>query len=225
MVNVFLNAWDRIGLNEFLNANPFMRVVPGDAHELVIKGNFRFSARIADGLLIDDQYLLKMQVPLHFPKRMIKVWEYGNRIPTDGKHHTNSDQSLCLGSPLRLRVLMGKDPGLIAFSEMCLVPFLYAISHKNNQPDDGFIMGELPHGEPGIVQDYIDFFRLGDRAQVVSALELASLRRRIANKRPCPCICGRRLGRCELRLKINEVRYYASRSWFRWYSKNLGKPI
>jgi hypothetical protein len=46
-------------------------------------------------------------------------------------------------------------------------------------------------------------------------LNMISLNRRVANKKPYPCKCGNRLGKCFFRLKINNYRKLAPRSWYK----------
>jgi hypothetical protein len=52
-----------------------------------------------------------------------------------------------------------------------------------------------------------------ERAQL--ALHLLGIKKRLANKQPCPCDCGKRLGQCRFNGTIRKFRRLASRSWFR----------
>ena len=72
------------------------------------------------------------------------------------------------------------------------MPYLYAVSKKLQYGGD-FAFNELAHGELGIIADYCDLFGLKKREQVINVLELLGMKPRIANKKPCPCECGRRL--------------------------------
>jgi hypothetical protein len=73
----------------------------------------------------------------------------------------------------------------------------------------------------GVIDDYAKLFGLQEREQVIRALDLLGMKRRIANKKPCPCGCGRRLGRCSFNVSLGKFRDWASRTWFRDHAAEL----
>lgn len=89
-------------ISKFLNDYPGMSIKPSYGGELILKGKFRFRANVKNGLEIEDCYIIEISIPDTFPHALPKVKEIGGKIPRDGNHHVNSDQTLCLGSPLRL---------------------------------------------------------------------------------------------------------------------------
>lgn len=208
----------------FLDDYPEMALKPSRDDSIIFKGSFKFSAQSKGGPHITDSYDLKIEFPFSFPKELPKVWELNNKIPEGDSFHVNPDKTLCLGSPIRLLHKVNKSPTMTGFAENCLVPFLYAVSRKLKDGGD-FYMGELEHGEPGIIDDYKDIFSLNDKDQVRRLLNLLRLKKRIANKRECPCNCGKRLGKCKLRFKVNNTRKMASRSWFQKHSSQPGSAI
>ncbi len=208
------------GTNEFLRDYPGMSRAPAGLGEVVFKGDFDFTATYRDGVEITESYALKISVPLSFPNAIPKVWELGDKIPNDGRHHLNPNKTLCLGAPIHVLKKVKESPTVVGFAENCIVPFLYAVSRKIRDGKD-FVMGELEHGEPGVIQDYERLFGITGRDQVLRVLESLSLKKRIANKRPCPCNCGLRLGKCSIRHTVNYYRRLAPRSWFR---KHFQKP-
>lgn len=214
---------DKGDLRQFLNDYPFMALRPAKGNSLILKGDFQFIAKSEDGPEIKDSFDLRIEIPLGFPKKIPKVWELNNKIPRtkDSEYHINPDDSLCLGSPLRLLDKISRNGTLIGFTETCLVPFLYAVSIKLQKGGD-FYMGELAHGLPGILDDYKDIFGIEGNENIIKALELMGTKKRIANKALCPCSCGKRLGKCKLRFVINRLRKTASRSWFKNHAKNPG---
>ena len=191
-------------------------VTTGGSTDLVLKGTFDFAAQFNQGQVIHDSYSLEIRVPEKFPALLPKVFELNNRIRRDGTHHTHKDGALCLGSPLRLRILAKNNPTLTGFASSCIVPFLYWISSKQ------FSVGELAHGGPGLEDDYMTLFGLTDRKQVLPVLKLLGMKKRVANKKPCPCGCGVRLGRCDTRFTLNNYRSLSPRWWFREHVKNFG---
>ena len=74
--------------------------------------------------------------------------------------------TLCLGSPLRLLWKLSRRPSLPGFASSCLVPYLYAVSHKL-QFGGELLFRELKHGAEGIVEDYLDLFGLSNPEQQV----------------------------------------------------------
>lgn len=212
---------DKYGLRQFLIDYPGMSIIPSRGYETVLKGIFLFSAQPKDKVEISDSYHLQIVVPQAFPKEIPKVTEIDQKIPREGKYHVNRDATLCLGSALRLRQNLSQNPSILGFTKNCLLPYLYAISHKLKYGGD-FPFGELPHGEPGVVADYLDLFCLKERAQVKQTLLLLGMKKRIANKKPCPCGCGKRLGACPFHYKVNNFRKLAYRFWFSAHAMNLG---
>ena len=73
---------------------------------------------------------------------------------------------------------------------------------------------ELLHGAAGLEAAVIEFFQLPARSDALVALVLAGMRKRVANKRLCPCRSGWRLGRCH-NVAINTARRRFGRAFFR----------
>jgi hypothetical protein len=211
----------KINDSDFLDENAGMSPGPFKNGCVTYRGQFDFHCQAPDGVEIKHFYYVEIFIPLNFPRELPKVWELKEEIPRDGKHHTNHDGSLCLGSPIRVLKQLNINPTLLGFAKNCLTPFLYTIT-RQIQRGDGFINGELDHGEPGIVDDYQSLFNLKTKKQVLTLLHLLSMKKREANKKPCPCLCGQRLGKCTLRFKVNSIRKMAARSWFRRHSLNPG---
>jgi len=187
--------------------------VRGASH--VLSGTFCYCGTPKGAEKICDCFELEITVPPSFPQALPSVYETGGRIPRDGRHHRFwEDGSLCLGSHIRLRQRMFAKRTLVGFAESCLVPFLYAMSRRL-RGEKGFYFGELAHGKRGILDDYRSIFGLTTDEQIMSAIQLLGLKRRIANKMPCPCGCGLRSGRCRFNLHLAPCRRLASRGWFR----------
>lgn len=205
---------DNKDLNEFLLNYPGMSIKPSNINGLVLEGKFSFIAKNIDEIKIEDCFELMIFIPKNFPSELPTVVEMGNRIPRDGKHHINPDDSLCLGSPLRLLEIISRRGTLIGFVEGCLIPYLYAVSIKMKLGDD-FIFGELAHGEEGIIDDYLDLFNLETKEQLIESFRLVKMKRRHANKKRCPCGCGRLLGKCKFNLKVIKYREIIPRKYFK----------
>ena len=97
---------------------------------------------------------------------------------------------------------MAGSPSVLRFVERCLIPYLYGYSHFSATGVMPF--DELYHGELGSLQDLTGL--LGTKMDdALPFCFLASMLRRRANKRPCPCGSGWRLGRCHNR-RVNALR-------------------
>lgn len=211
-------------LTQFLVDYPLMVARPSTDGTLVIKGCFAFGAEHAVAGKIQDSFTLEISIPKVFPHALPNVKEPEGRIPRIVDFHVNSDGSLCLGSPLRLLKLLSAQPTIIGFAERCLVPYLYAMSHRLRT--GSFPFGELPHYAEGMLADYVSLLRLKHPEQARKALRLLGLKKRHANKLPCPCECGRRTGRCKFNRQLREFRRLASRRWFReQYAAYASKPV
>lgn len=163
---------------------------------------------------IEDCYSVRIEVPLGPTDSLPEVFETGRRIPLDADHHVNPNGALCLGSPWRLRQVLGSPPSLVALTDRCVVPFLYAATWRA-QGNKDYPFAELPHGRAGLLEDYSSILGLERPPAVLLALEALARRRREANKGPCPCGCGFRLRRCEYRFRLNRLRQGMTRSSFR----------
>lgn len=205
------------GLSQFLADYPGMAIHPSPNPGLELRGVFAFRGQPAGRPEITDSYALIIRVSPAFPAALPSVIETGGRIPRDGRHHVNPDYTLCLGSPLRLLLKLSKQPTLPGFAEACLVPYLYAVTHKLKFGGP-FVFDELDHGAPGALQDYMDLFGVKQPQQARAAWLLLGMKERQANKRPCPCGCGKRVGRCQFNQRLRKFRELASRSWFKTHA-------
>ena len=216
-------GWEAsIGLFEFLRDYPLMAVRPTSKNALILQGTFSFKATTTEGVAVTDSFSLRIQVPRVFPRDLPVVVETGGRIPRRGDYHVNSkDETLCLGSPIRLLTVIAGEASLTGFAANCLVPYLHAVSRrlKSNEP---LVFGELAHGQNGALDDYVGLFGLRNPDQVMQTLRLLCIRKRLANKHRCPCNCGLRLGRCRFNLHVASLRALASRSWYQ--TAALGRP-
>ena len=197
------------GLDQFKSAYPSLRWAHQEDCGIEIDGNVNFRA-VAEGFEpLEDTYELHICVPRRFPSDLPRVFETGDRIPKN--FHTNSDGALCLGSPLRQRILLESNKTLSGFVELLLIPYLYNYSHyllHGSMPT-----GELAHGSPGLIADYERIFSIKGPEACLQMLYLLGKKRREANKFPCPCESGRRFGKCH-NVILNPLREIESRRYY-----------
>jgi hypothetical protein len=189
--------WDLAGL---LAQYSGLRVQPQMNGTLILAGKFQFNA-CYKGKAISDAYAIQIEVPDHFPTDLPRVKEVGGRIPPEFHHYP--DGTLCLGSPIRLALDLGREANLPRFVERFVLPYLYGFSHREQFGSLPF--DELKHGHEGIVQDLERMLQATGERTCLDLLRLAGCERRKANRQLCPCGSGRRVGKCHNRI-LNRLR-------------------
>lgn len=200
-----------------------MVLKPSSPGRKVISGPFSFSAVTDGGSLIKGTYEIELTVLDGFPKIPPTVIETGRQIPRDGHHHVNGDGTLCLGSELSIRLNLSRRPSLDGFASTCLVPYLYAVSFALEH--GRFPWDELAHGSAGMLSDYKKLFNVSSDDQVLAVLELLSMKRSVANKKPCVCGCRQRFGKCKSRFRFEQFRNLGSQKWYRDHLATLKSAI
>jgi hypothetical protein len=159
---------------------------------------------------LDGSYRIKIVVPRAFPASLPSVYAVEGSIPKS--YHTYSDGTLCLGAPLHIRSIVNRTPTLLGFVVGFVVPYLYR--HRYIQVFGTAPWGELDHHSPGLLQYYERVMGTSEARACVEFLRLGGLRKRVANKRPCPCGSGLRLGRCH-HPRLNRLRAGCGRAAMR----------
>jgi hypothetical protein len=192
---------------QLLTRYPGLRLVPSESMTLRVAGILRFCANGKKTEVIEADYDVRIEAPENFPQQMALAWEIGGRIPA--AYHKLDNGALCLGSRVRLRLQMGKSASILRFVERCVIPYLYGYSYSLKHGAPPF--GELAHGELGSLQDLARLLGVEDLVVAFGYCRLAAMKRRRANKEPCPCGGGRWLGRCHGR-RVNALRTHIGRA-------------
>jgi hypothetical protein len=197
------------GVEELLQEYPELRLQPTKRDETIIAGSLEFSAQTRDQKLISDRYEISISVPPDYPRAIPLVRETVMRIPRD--FHKLDSGHLCLGSPTRLRLILAETPSLLSFVERCVIPYLYGYAIV----ETGGVLpfGELSHGARGLRDNLASMLGIDDDLVLLGFVRLLAMKKRKANKLPCPCGTGMRLGRCHKR-KLNRLREKLGRGWF-----------
>ncbi|HGH1673843.1 TPA: hypothetical protein ACJHMI_005489 [Bacillus cereus] len=185
-----------------------MRPIVG--REIILKGHLNRQLYHEDFGTITIDYTLQIHVPFDYPEKLPIIFESKGAIPQKPSNHINPDGSFCLGSPLRLKILLKRNPDLKCFFENCVLPYLYAVT-INIQQDSGFPFGELEHGRAGLILDLQEFFHLKDVFQVYQMLKILSSKKKLANRMVCPCGCKQRVTRCNYFQHILQMRKVLTR--------------
>ena len=194
----------------FLDAYPLMRYRPSAKGILRLAGRLEFAAVTEGAPSMTDEYRIQIDISSPLDRALPQVFEVGGRIPREGRYHVNPDGSLCLGSMLRQRLILGAQPSLVDFVDKCVVPFLYGHSLRESGAAE-LPFGELEHGAVGLVDDYRLIFDIPERDGLRRLMRLLAMKRRRANKLPCYCGCGRRFAACSQHRKAHVLRRTLSR--------------
>jgi hypothetical protein len=197
-------------LADALAAHQGLSLVPGSDTETRIAGELRARGFGLSGALIDEQYEVDVRIPASFPRHLPVVYETGHRI-SRSFHHLAGD-SLCLGSPTAQKLAIESKPTIGGFIDRVVVPYLFGHAHYTRFGTMPF--GELGHGAAGLEQDIRRLFRLPFGSRADEFLRLAGMRRRHANKQPCHCGSGVRVGRCH-GVVVHSARRRLGREWCR----------
>jgi hypothetical protein len=201
-----------------------LRIVPTSS-DLLVAGRLDFNAEMPGKARISDSYEIEIRIPEAFPRKIPVVFETRGRIPL--QYHHLQDASLCLGSETRLRFMLSGGLSIVAFVERCVIPYLYRYSHLKTYGEAPF--GDLAHGVDGIKEDLRLLIGHGPELDVLAFVRLLGMRKRLANKKRCPCGSGDRVGQCHNR-SLNLLRQRLGRQWFRIVEQQLlsgasaGKP-
>ena len=191
----------QLAISEAINRFANLRLVPSRDGDVVLRGVIDFTASANGCRTVSDSYEINLRIPNAYPSELPIVHETGGRIPKD--FHKLEGNALCLGSPFRLWLLTKQNPSLLSFVERVVVPYLYAYSL--HEAGEAMPFGELRHGTPGLVDDLGEMLGATDSKIAAAYVEAILGKKRIANKRPCPCGSGTRLGRCHNR-RVNGLR-------------------
>lgn len=178
-----------------------LRLLPSKDGAVNLRGAIEFSASASGCSTVTDRYEISVHVPEVYPTELPVVHETNGRIPAD--FHKLQKNALCLGSPFRLWLLVKQNLSLLNFIERVVIPYLYAYSLY--EAGEAMPFGELRHGTPGLLDDLAEMFGSCDPTATRAYLQAMKQKKRIANKRPCPCGSRVRLGRCHNK-KVNAVR-------------------
>ena len=203
------DRYRRWGVEELLDKYPGLRIIPSDDDSLKVGGDLVFRVVGPSDVVIEDTYQVELRISAVFPAATPTVVETGGRISKG--YHKLTDGSLCLAARTELRIRMSPATTLSEFVEQFVVPYLFGYSYHEKHGAAPY--GELEHGNEGLRQHFASLFGISDRKAAQEFVRLTSLKKRPANKEPCPCGSGRRLGRCHHRI-VNTLRARLGRGWF-----------
>lgn len=211
------------GLQSFIDAYPRMRLKPSSAEgDTIVEGRVTLGHQDGSHPRVDETFKIRIKIPKCYPSAAPEIEEIGELIPRDGDYHVNPDGTLCLGSPFRIHMALSQRGCFYDFFQRAFIPYAYAVVLKLRHNIE-FIYGELSHGSEGEIEDLTSLFGTHGKNSSLACLTALSQKKRIANKKPCPCGCAKRLGVCPLHLKLNDFRMLLPRCWFGSFKQRLDR--
>lgn len=205
-------------ITNFLSKYPMFRIIPSKQKGIILSGNYQTTITHKKYGEIDIDYNLEIIVSDDYPNTPPVIFETSNKIEKSPDNHINYDGSICLGSSLRLKLVLKKNSSLILFFNQCILPYLFAVTIKlkENKP---FIFGELAHGKIGLYQDFQELFNLNGILKINSMLKLLTYKKREGNKQLCPCGCKKRISSCQYFKTVQRMRKLITRKeWIEQYN-------
>jgi hypothetical protein len=173
--------------------------IPNGSYEII--GELEFLAEFQSEI-IEDVYAVLIKIPSGYPKSLPVTYEIGGRIPQSFHHFDNG--SLCLGTPLSVKMRFHEKPNLLGFIEVCLIEYLYGYSYFQKHGE--LPIGEFAHGVDGIIEHYQDIF---GTEKLETIIELLSILANDSYRGHIDCVCGsgNRLRNCHGKPLLKLMKY------------------
>ncbi|MDO3678553.1 hypothetical protein [Paenibacillus ehimensis] len=157
-----------------------------------VRGEIQFRAQYLNDELVDESYLIELELASSYPNDPPISRELEGRIPNT--FHMFPDGMLCLGAPLAVRKTFLENPTLLEFVKTQLIPYFYSFSYKEKNKER-MPYGELEHGAKGILTYYKELFQVASADVALMFLYLLAFQK-YRGHQPCPCRSGSVLRRC-----------------------------
>jgi hypothetical protein len=165
---------------------PFLRKA-ANAQEATITGRYCLN-HILNGEVFNESFSIKAIVPNKFPQGILRVWEIGERIPSEYEH-IYQDKELCLEVNTRIVIELTEHPTLVYFFQHFVDA--YFLSFLYHERHNKFPFGERSHGITGILEYYYDKFNVNK--DVVALRLLKALYYGGPNDSSAYCPCGSKI--------------------------------
>ena len=186
-----------------------------------LEGDINLNLQCPDGREFRVKQFCQIEVFPDFPRTMPIARVRQGQLSSKWDHFLNTKRTrLCLGSPLRIRQLLAEDPSLLGFVKKAVLP--YFANYEARIRGESLPYGELDHSLDAVKGDYMGILFLHEIESVIPMLKILSMKRRVGNKRECPCGSGRTLGRCHAP-RLGELRKSLMRRDFLLAAYNLLK--
>ncbi|MFC3801539.1 hypothetical protein [Cohnella sp. GCM10012308] len=191
-------VWEQY--KEIRDCFPDLVLIPHD-HRYFIRGTLEFRAEFM-GLEVKESFLIEIEVLTTYPHSLPNVRELGGRISKE--FHKFVNDTLCLGTPLAMKITFSKNPTLLGFIKELIVPYLY--SYVNYERNGELPYGELSHNGKGLLEYYMDLFQVSSVDKTMQMLYALSFDK-IRGHLPCPCGSNLKIRNCHGPMLIDLYNY------------------
>ena len=169
-----------------------------------LSGNFI----LRDKGKVVDSFLIEIEFPFNYPKRIPVVYEIEGRIPRTADRHTYPSGEVCLYLPLQLSEIFPAGSTLLDFLNSPVRSFFVSQSYFELTGEWPF--GAWPHGAGAIIEYYAPMLGTTDRNIISRYFEMIS-KKEIKGHWLCPCGSGKILRHChyEMASKLHRDYQYA----------------
>lgn len=158
-----------------------------------LSGNFL----LKDDDKVVDSFLIEIEFPFNYPRRIPVVYEIGNRIPKIADRHMYLDGRACLYLPFQLSEIFPEGSGLLDFLNGPVLSFFVSQSYFELTGEWPF--GEWPHGPDAIIEYYTSVLETNDKNLIINYIQVIS-KKEIKGHWLCPCGSGKILRHCHYTL-------------------------
>ena len=180
----------RVQLEELRDAYPGLKYCNGPAGSTRLEGSLGFRI-VDDDEVLTGTYLVRIDIPWSFPDRVPEVRELAGRVPAE--FHKDPEGTLCLASPIDLKLNLLKNPSVKEFVDEFVVS--YFLSFQTWEATGELPFGERSHGLNGIVEGLADWLGCAADMYVVRRL-LNRLCFSGGQAGLCPCTSGESFRAC-----------------------------
>jgi hypothetical protein len=163
---------------------------------------------LRDANRVVDSFLIEIDFPFNYPKRIPIVYEVEERIPRTADRHTYPSGECCLYLPLQLSEVFPAGSTLLDFLNGPVRSFF--VSQSYFELTGKWPFGAWSHGGEAVIEYYAPILGTTDRSVITRYLEMIG-KKKIKGHWLCPCGSGKILRRChyETVSKLHRDYHYA----------------
>lgn len=127
-----------------------------EASSVIFEGRFILRGRYKD-FIMESAPRLKLMMDNNYPHILPKVFDINDTIFYD---HKFQDKSLCLATPIDIRLRLLSSKNISDYIEGFLIPYFISYKYWEQSGQKIDIYGDRSHGKKGIIESLADFFNL-----------------------------------------------------------------
>lgn len=133
-----------------------------EASSVIFEGRFILRGRYKD-FIMESAPRLKLVMDNNYPHILPKVFDINDTIFYD---HKFQDKSLCLATPIDIRLRLLSSKNISDYIEGFLIPYFISYKYWEQSGQKIDIYGDRSHGKKGIIESLADFFNLESNDEI-----------------------------------------------------------